>query len=117
MNTRGEGTIGEQLVCEYMKGRGMRVLQRNFLCRGGEADIIARDGAYLVFTEVKSRNSNEYGVGAEAVTRTKRRRLVHTARCFLAMKGLADVDVRFDVAVVTRGEVEYIEGAFDMNDI
>ena len=103
MNTRGEGTIGEQLVCEYMKDRGMRVLQRNFLCRGGEADIIARDGAYLV--------------GAEAVTRTKRRRLVHTARCFLAMKGLADVDVRFDVAVVTRGEVEYIEGAFDMNDI
>ena len=51
MNTRGEGTIGEQLVCEYMKDRGMRVLQRNFLCRGGEADIIVRDGGSLGFTE------------------------------------------------------------------
>lgn len=117
MNTRAEGVTEEQTVCEYMKRRGMRILERNFICHGGEADIIARDGAYIVFTEVKSRNSDKYGMGAEAVTLTKRRRLIHTARCYLYMHRLTDADVRFDIAVVTRGEVEYLEGAFDLNDV
>lgn len=117
MNTRGEGVIGEQLVCEYIKGRGMRVLERNFACHGGEADIIARDGAYIVFIEVKSRNSDEYGFGAESISRTKRRRLAYTARYYLHMHRLNHMDARFDVAVVTRGDVEYIKDAFDMNDV
>ncbi len=117
MNTRGKGTLGEQQACEYVIGRGMRILERNFSCRGGEIDIIARDGAYIVFIEVKSRENDRYGYGAEAVNYTKRRRIAHAAKVYLYARGLTDWDVRFDVIVIRNGDTEYIENAFDMTDI
>ena len=117
MNRKKEGVTGEQTVCEYISAQGMRVMQRNFSCRGGEIDIVARDKGTLVFIEVKSRESEAFGFGAEAVTRTKRRRIVQAAKLFLLIHKAPEMDVRFDVAVVTRGEVEYIKDAFTTADL
>ncbi len=97
MTTKEIGDFGEDAACRYLQKCGMKIAERNFRIRGGEIDIIARDGGTTVFVEVKTRKSSEYGNPSEFVNYRKRQKLIKTALFYL---GRDDVQMRFDVAEV-----------------
>lgn len=111
------GASGEDLACRHLEGQGFRVLARNYRCRSGEIDVVARDGATTVFVEVKERAGASHGEGYESVTLGKRRRIVRAARIFAATHGLSESPVRFDVISIDGGgaspRVRHDRGAFD----
>jgi putative endonuclease len=96
------GREGEDLACRHLEAQGFRILARNWRCRGGELDIVARDGAVTVFVEVKDRGDVSHGEGFEAVTIHKRRRVVLAARLYAASHGLGERPLRFDVVSIDR---------------
>ncbi|MCX6551127.1 MAG: YraN family protein [Acidobacteria bacterium] len=111
------GIAGEDLACQALVRLGYAILARRYHTRVGEIDIVARDGAAVVFVEVKARSSTRYGRPAEAVTRWKQRRIGLMAQHFLSRHRLHGVPCRFDVVSVLcpRGEapsVEVIRDAF-----
>ncbi len=97
------GQSGEDLACAHLQANGLEILARNYRCRGGEIDVVARDGPTVVFVEVKERTSSSHGTAIEAVTATKRRRILLAARFFAARKGLSDSPARFDVVAIDWG--------------
>ncbi len=112
------GAMGEALAAEYLESRGFVVLERNFRCRAGEIDIVGLDGDTIVFVEVKTRRSGQFGVASEQVTAAKRRRIVRIARAFAASRNLAARQLRFDVVAIDLGpdgvpNVQLIRSAFD----
>jgi putative endonuclease len=115
---RALGRSGEDLAAAWYEHHGYDVLARNWRCRAGELDIVARRGRLIVFCEVKSRTSEAFGLPAEAVGPVKQARLRRLAALWFADRALsgrgrrAGGPVRFDVAGVLAGEVEVIEGAF-----
>jgi putative endonuclease len=112
------GKTGEDLACAELERRGYAIVARRYRRRGGELDIIARDGPTLVFVEVKARDSRAFGDGAEAVTALKRRRLARLALDFVARHRLHDCACRFDVVTVHMDEgqaaIEVFPNAFDV---
>jgi putative endonuclease len=110
------GKIGEDLACGEMERRGYAILARRYRRRGGEIDIIARDGPTLVFAEVKTREDGRFGSGAEAITAVKRRRIVQLALDYMARNRCAEQPCRFDVISIDLGggnpTIEIIRGAF-----
>ncbi len=112
-NKRTVGTEYERLACEYLLKEGYRILERNFRCRQGEVDIIARDGKYLVFIEVKYRKSLREGDPAEAVDYHKQTRILRTARFYMTYAHIPeDTPCRFDVVAVLGNDVRLIKDAF-----
>lgn len=111
MNRRGEPA--EDLAAAFLERRGLTILERNYRCRFGEIDIVARSGAQLVFVEVRARRSEAFGGAAGSITAAKRRRLVATARHYLATHR-GDRACRFDVMLVrgTGQQVEWLTDAF-----
>ncbi|EJZ83443.1 YraN family protein [Slackia piriformis] len=92
------GDRGEEAACELLKRRGYIILERNWTCVAGEADIVARDeDGTLVFVEVKTRSSLKHGLPSEAVTPKKRARYERIAGYFLADYDGMECRVRFDV--------------------
>ena len=91
------GKRGEDAAARYLRFMGYEILERNWECPFGEADIIARHGDTLVFVEVKTRKSIRKGFPAEAVTPKKRARYERIAACYLRTYGSLDIPVRFDV--------------------
>lgn len=116
--TRAEiGALGEQLAVDYLRSLGLRVLTRNWRCRYGELDVIAADDAActLVFVEVKTRTSDQFGGVAEAVTPLKVRRLRRLAGLWLAAQTGSWAAVRIDVIGVRIGrsrtpEITHMQG-------
>jgi len=107
------GTRAEDLCAELMRRAGLQVLARNWRCRHGEIDLIARDGGTLVFAEVRLRRDARYGGAAESITAAKRARLVAAARLYLA--GKPEQDCRFDVLLLDAldaGRVRWLRDAF-----
>ncbi|MGY1803608.1 YraN family protein [Blastococcus sp. SYSU D00922] len=101
MPTRNElGSHGESLAAAYLTSAGLRVLDRNWRCREGELDIVARDGDALVFCEVKTRRGLGFGDPVEAVTAGKQRRLRTLAHRWLAAHDEHAPELRFDVVGV-----------------
>ena len=94
------GKYGEDLACDELERRGYAVLTRRYRTTHGELDIVARDGDYLVFVEVKARQSGSFGDPEEAVTLQKQQRLVWMATDYLARHHLENVACRFDVVGV-----------------
>jgi putative endonuclease len=94
------GAYGERVAVRALTEAGLHVLDRNWRCREGELDVIARDGDALVFCEVKTRTGTGFGHPAEAVTADKRRRLRLLARAWLAAHDEHAPDLRFDVVGV-----------------
>ena len=117
MNRRSYGSEGEYAVRDYLTGRGYRVLDMNYRRGPGEIDVIARQGARVVFVEVKRRSSLRYGRPSEAVNRQKQAHILRTAQLYLQERRLADAPVRFDVIEVLPGEIRHIENAFDASAI
>ena len=106
------GRKGEELTCKYLKKRGYKILKRNYRTPFGEADVVAMspDG-YTCFVEVKTRATDAYGLPAEAVNRDKQRRYRMMANYWCGAHQ-EEVPVRFDVAAILEGEIEYLENAF-----
>jgi putative endonuclease len=94
------GGHGERIAAAYLTDAGLRVLDRNWRCREGELDIVAREGEALVFCEVKTRRGVGYGHPVEAVTVAKQRRLRTLAQRWLAAHDEHAPDLRFDVVGV-----------------
>ena len=116
MNIGETGIKGENKVCRYLMMRGYKILDRNFQCRFGEIDIIAKKKEYIVFVEVKTRNVSSKGLPREYVDYYKQQRIIKTAQVYLAFHP-GELQPRFDVAEVwnnkNRLEVNYIKSAFD----
>lgn len=112
------GEIGENLACAELERRGYEVLARRYRCRAGEIDIVAKDGPCIVFVEVKTRHGTSFGRGVEAVTWTKRSRIIAVAADFLTRERLVDRPCRFDVVSITMGRegqsIEVFPHAFDV---
>lgn len=111
------GKYGEDVACEALVRRGYAVLERRFRLRGGEIDIVARDGRVLVFVEVKTRAGPAFGEAAAAVTPRKQHRLTRLAGAYLARRGWTNVPCRFDVVTVdvtaAGTRVQVFQHAFD----
>ena len=112
------GKWGEDIAVRHLEAAGYEVLARNWRCREGELDIVARTGQALVFVEVKTRSGTGFGEPAEAVDRRKARRLhVLAARWLTQCRPPGWHDLRFDVISVlrragTEPEVLHLQGAF-----
>jgi putative endonuclease len=113
------GERGEAIAVAYLKGQRFTIIERNFRCKGGEVDIIAREGKTLVFVEVKTRRTLTFGPPQMALTPFKQRQISKAALTWLAKKKQFDASARFDViAIVARDhqvpEIEHIRNAFDL---
>ena len=111
MSDRGQAA--ETLAAEYLTGHGLDILHRNFRCRFGEIDLIARDGEALVFVEVRMRGRGDFGGAAESITAAKRERLRKAAGFYLS--GLRKTPpCRFDAVLIsgTEGHIDWIRDAF-----
>lgn len=97
---RDLGRKGEEAAAKYLAYRGYDILERNWSCFAGEADIIARDGQWLVFVEVKTRRNTDRGFPSEAVDRRKRQRYEKIALAYAQQFDATDVPVRFDVVSI-----------------
>jgi putative endonuclease len=110
------GNEWERASAAYLAGRGYHILERNFRCRGGEVDLIALDGATLVFVEVKMRRSFARGAPIEAVTPIKQSRVRKAAHVYLAYSGQVFTRVRFDVICVMKSgkntDITHLKAAF-----
>ena len=107
------GEYGEGLACEYLEVLGYEIVDRNWRCDQGELDIVARDGGCLVFCEVKTRRSTQFGSPIEAVTVRKAMRLRRLAVSWLRAHPARVDEVRIDViGVLRRGtapaEIEHL---------
>lgn len=109
------GREGEDLACSLLEENLLFILDRNVRYRDGEIDIVALDGATTVFVEVKRRRNDALGAPAEAVTRTKRARVVRAACRWLLAHPSRSRSVRFDVVAVVDApaSVTWIKAAFD----
>jgi putative endonuclease len=107
------GARAEDLCAELLRRAGLRVLARNWRCRHGEIDLVAEEGATLVFAEVRFRSGEGYGGAAESVTAAKQARLVAAARLYLMRR--PEADCRFDVLLLDSldaGRIRWIRNAF-----
>ncbi|OIQ75227.1 hypothetical protein GALL_431030 [mine drainage metagenome] len=113
---RSLGQSAEDLASAYLQARGLRLVQRNYRVRGGEIDLIMRAAdASLVFVEVRARSSGNFGGAAGSIDARKRRRIVLAARHYLARLP-AEPNCRFDVVALDAGRLEWLPGAFAIED-
>jgi len=112
------GKKGEEVALRFLKKRGYRIIEKNYVCKLGEMDIIAKEKDTLVFIEVKTRTSTAFGPPQLAVNASKQRQLSKVALNYLKEKHLEDVKARFDVVAILLGqkgeEIELIKDAFDL---
>ena len=111
------GARAEDLCAELLRKAGLRVLERNWRCRHGEIDLVAEEGATLVFAEVRYRRDQRFGGAAESVTLAKQARLVAAARLYLMRRSYARSEpaCRFDVLLLDEleaGRIQWIRNAF-----
>ena len=113
MHIRKElGNIGEQISVEYLEKNNYQILKRNFYCRQGEIDIIAKDKKEIVFIEVKTRSGIDFGLPSEAVNSIKIKHMCKAAQYFLYKSHCMNNVIRFDVI-----EVLVENGKFNVNHI
>lgn len=113
------GRWGERAVAEDLRRKGWRIVDVNYRCRMGELDLVAEDGRYIVFVEVKLRRDARFAPARAAVTAAKRDRLRAAAQLYL-QEHPTKLQPRFDVAEVYapqgtqtgRPSISYIENAF-----
>lgn len=120
MNKKELGDKGENFAAEYYRKLGYEITARNYLCRGGEVDIIAEDDEYIIFVEVKSRSDNSLYSPAEAVDFKKQKRLTVAANKYLEETS-SEKQPQFDVFEVYISneriyKVKRLENAFEAFD-
>ena len=121
MTTKRLGDRGEEAAALYLEKRGCRILERQFRMKTGEIDIIAEEDGTLLFIEVKTRHPTRFGTPAQAVGRTKQRRIFRTAFLYMQKHGFMERACRFDVIeILVMDEsyaVRHYENAFEFDDI
>lgn len=113
------GSKGEKIAADFLRKKGYTIVCKNFRCRSGEVDIIARQGGVLVFVEVKTRRSASFGSPAAAVTPRKQQQIAKAALEYLARENLFDTEARFDVVSILvaadeEPRIELIQDAFEL---
>lgn len=119
MKSHRIGAWGEEIASQYLEAKGYKILARNWRTQEGELDLVAQDGETVVFIEVKTRTTKDFGWPEESVTATKRRRLQRSAMAYLTDQGLMDLLWRIDVIAIDRdqsGCVERLEHYIDAVD-
>ena len=106
------GRAGEKLAVDFLKKKGFKILKTNYKTVVGEIDIIAQDKEYIVFIEVKTRSSDNYGLPREAVDRKKQEKYYKTATFYLQKEKKTDANCRFDVVEIENGQINHIFNAF-----
>lgn len=101
------GKIGEELSIKYLQQNGYTIIQRNFECRQGEIDVIAKDKEEIVFIEVKTRASAKYGLPKEAVNQIKKKHIYKSAEFYIFLNKLEGKPVRIDVIEVYKRQNKF----------
>jgi putative endonuclease len=115
-STHEKGRRGEDRAAALLRARGYQVVERNFRCRQGEIDVVARHGAdTLVFVEVRTRADAAHGTALETVRSAKQRRIADAAAYYLAVRRPAFTRCRFDVPAITGEDVVLIQDAFRLS--
>lgn len=116
MNRKAIGDRAEHLACKYLEKRGLKLLQRNFNCRGGEIDLVMQHGDSLVFVEVRYRRHTAFGRAAETISPSKQGRVIRCAQYYIGRYRCWNTAARFDVVSIEgepgRTQVEWIRNAF-----
>ena len=118
MKPRDDGRAAEDAAARFLKAQGYKIAQRNVVTRYGEIDIVALEDGMVVFVEVKSRSSNDYGHPEDRVDRKKRDTLRRVASLYIEKRKLTDAPCRFDVVALTRTpdgadwDIELFQDAF-----
>ena len=96
------GKWGENLACQYLEKHNYKIIKRNFLCRQGEIDIIAKDNTQneMVFIEVKTRSNFKYGNPAEAVDKNKKQHMLQAIKYYIYKNHIKNTPLRIDVIEV-----------------
>ena len=115
---QAQGKIAEDLAADHLARHGVRILERNVRCRGGEVDLIGLQLGTVIFVEVRLRTHSGFGGAAASITPNKQRRVILAARWWLAGRGRqhADRACRFDAIVFDAPEaarMQWITAAFD----
>jgi putative endonuclease len=101
-NKRKTGSEGEDIACDFISKLGYEIIERNYQFGHGEIDIIAKDGEFLVFIEVKFRKNLEFGPPELAITKGKQKQIIRTASAYLWEKGIKDESSRIDVIAILK---------------
>lgn len=119
-NRQSKGRKGEALAEAFLKEKGITVLEANVRCALGELDLVCRDGTTLVFVEVRTRYSANYGLAVESVSPSKQRKLMLLARWYLQRKKMEGSPARFDVIGIdySQGQprISWIPNAFEARE-
>lgn len=117
------GNIGEEAAVQALKKRGYKIIERNYRTKMGEIDIIAKDGEYTVFVEVRLRKSNAFGSPADTIDERKQQKIIKTAQLYAVKNDIYDTPMRFDAVLInaeTDGEklvneeIQIIKNAFTL---
>lgn len=106
------GQCGEESALRYLQQNGLVLIDRNVRCKGGELDLVMRDGAALVFVEVRKRASVRHGGALASITPAKQRRLVHAAQTFL-QRYASPPPCRFDIVAIDEGKLSWLKNAIE----
>lgn len=108
------GKVGENKAAAHLKKLGYKIVEKNYENAFGEIDIIATDGEYTVFVEVKTRSDDCFGVGSEAVDFKKRQKYAKIALYYLTVNKKTESPCRFDVVEIQDGKINHIKDAFSL---
>ncbi len=117
------GARGEKRAAKFLRRKGYKILVRSFRSRSGEIDLVTRHKDWLVFVEVKTRTSEQFGAPSEAVDERKQRHITKVALDYLRLLDNPRIKFRFDIVEVLMGEAEkkphdirLIQNAFDLSE-
>ena len=115
MNKRKTGGYYEDMAAAFLERNGLKILAKNYRNRFGEIDLIALDGEYLVFTEVKYRSTHHQGYAVSAVGKKKQNKIYQVARDYLLkVVKRDDIPCRFDVIGIEGTDIQWIKNAFEV---
>jgi putative endonuclease len=107
------GAWGEEQAARFLQEKGLRIIERGFLTRWGEIDLIARDKDTVVFVEVKSRTRASQPSAADAISPAKQKKLIKAALIYMKKHRLENAALRFDVVLIEGSAIEWLRDAFE----
>lgn len=100
MNRQETGKLGEKLAQKFLKKKGYRILETDFRCRMGEIDIVAQQKDYLVFVEVRTKSSLDFGTPEESITQSKKEKIINSALTYISTHQNLPLLWRIDVVAI-----------------
>lgn len=119
ISTKQQGSIAEGHALDYLTKAGLSLIEKNFLSKFGEIDLIMSDNTSLVFIEVRYRKSDTYGSALESVDLRKQQRIIKTAQVYLQKNKPTFMNYRFDVVAIKQSnknrDITWVKNAFVLN--